>query len=198
MISSGTSALFLTKRRTDWVKDPVNFLLLILLFVLAYLILWPFLQLIIESLTWGEGDRRSIPGEFTWFHWLHATTGPISGKMLYGPLKANTMKTGIIATTLALLVGGILAWCVVRSDMPGKSWLQPILTLPYIVPSFAVALSWEAVFRSPKVGGQPGLYEAVLGEIPSGFRNFSNFGDFSYSLFPFRLFISSRSVGHYR
>ena len=70
-MSSGTSALFLTKRQTtDWVKDPVNFLLLILLFVLAYLILWPFLQLIIESLTWGEGDRRisreAIPGEYAW------------------------------------------------------------------------------------------------------------------------------------
>ena len=178
-MSSGTSALFLTKRRTsDWVKDPVNFLLLILLFVLAYLILWPFLQLIIESLTWGEGDRRisreAIPGEFTWFHWLQATTGPISGKMLYGPL-ANTLKTGIIATTLALLVGGILAWCVVRSDMPGKSWLQPILTLPYIVPSFAVALSWEAVFRSPKVGGQPGLYEAVLGASPPEWISYGTF-----------------------
>jgi len=149
--------------------NPVNIALALLLVVLAYLVLWPFFQLVIETLTWGEGDRRlsrdAVPGEFTWFHWLQATSSPIAGKMLYGPLK-NTLITGIIATIIALSVGGILAWCVVRSDMPGKGWLQPILTLPYIIPSFAIALAWETVFRSPKVGGQPGLYESFLGVAP--------------------------------
>lgn len=149
--------------------NPVNIALALLLVVLAYLVLWPFFQLVIETLTWGEGDRRlsrdAVPGEFTWFHWLQATASPIAGKMLYGPLK-NTLITGIIATIIALSVGGILAWCVVRSDMPGKGWLQPILTLPYIIPSFAIALAWETVFRSPKVGGQPGLYESFLGVAP--------------------------------
>ena len=136
--------------------DPVNIAMLILLAVLAYLVIWPFVQLVIETLTWGDRDRRisrdAVPGEFTWFYWLQATAGPLSSKMLYGPL-INTLITGVAATILALLAGGVLAWCVVRSDMPGKRWLQPILTLPYIVPSFAIALAWETVFRSPKVGG---------------------------------------------
>ena len=149
--------------------NPVNIALALLLVVLAYLVLWPFFQLVLETLTWGEGDRRlsrdAVPGEFTWFHWLQATASPIAGKMLYGPL-INTLITGIIATIIALSAGGILAWCVVRSDMPGKGWLQPILTLPYIIPSFAIALAWETVFRSPKVGGQPGLYESFLGVAP--------------------------------
>ncbi|MEO3431470.1 iron ABC transporter permease [Pelagibius sp. CAU 1746] len=149
--------------------DPVNLLMLLLLAVLAYLVAWPFIELVVQTLTWGAGDRRvspeAVPGEFTWFHWLQATAGPISGKMLYGPL-VNTLLTGAIATVMALLAGGVLAWCVARSDMPGKHWLQPLLTLPYIVPSFAIALAWEAVFRSPRVGGQPGLYEAFLGTAP--------------------------------
>lgn len=149
--------------------NPVNIALAILLMVLAYLVLWPFFQLVIETLTWGEGDRRlsrdAIPGEFTWFHWLQATASPISEKMLYSPL-LNTLITGVISTVLALSAGGVLAWCVVRSNMPGKAWLQPVLTLPYIIPSFAIALAWETVFRSPKVGGQPGLYESILGVAP--------------------------------
>ena len=131
--------------------------------------MWPFFQLVFETLTWGEGDRRfsrdAVPGEFTWFHWLQATASPISEKMLYSPL-INTLITGVIATILALSAGGFLAWCVVRSNMPGKGWLQPVLTLPYIIPSFAIALAWETVFRSPKVGGQPGLYESILGVAP--------------------------------
>jgi len=149
--------------------NPVNIALAILLIVLAYLVLWPFFQLVFETLTWGEGDRRfsrdAVPGEFTWFHWLQATASPISEKMLYSPL-INTLITGVIATILALSAGGFLAWCVVRSNMPGKGWLQPVLTLPYIIPSFAIALAWETVFRSPKVGGQPGLYESILGVAP--------------------------------
>jgi|TARA_B100000497_G_scaffold74114_1_gene83073 iron(III) transport system permease protein len=149
--------------------NPVNIALAILLMVLAYLVLWPFFQLVIETLTWGEGDRRlsrdAVPGEFTWFHWLQATASPISEKMLYSPL-LNTLITGVISTVLALSAGGVLAWCVVRSNMPGKAWLQPVLTLPYIIPSFAIALAWETVFRSPKVGGQPGLYESILGVAP--------------------------------
>ena len=94
--------------------------------------------------------------------------------MLYAPL-VNTLITGVISTVIALIVGGGLAWCVIRSDMPGKGWLQPVLTLPYIVPSFAIALAWETVFRSPKVGGQPGLYETVLGIPPPEWVSYGTF-----------------------
>ena len=160
------------------ITDPVNLVMLILLVILAYLVIWPFIQLLIETLTWGDRDRRispdAVPGKFTSFYWQQATSGPLSRKMLYGPL-LDTLITGVTATIMALLAGGVLAWCVVRSDMPGKRWLQPVLTLPYIVPSFAIALAWEAVFRSPKVGGQPGIYEALLGVGPPEWLSYGAF-----------------------
>ncbi|MGB1849421.1 MAG: ABC transporter permease, partial [Litorivicinaceae bacterium] len=131
-----------------------------------------------HTITWGDGDRRlsrdAVPGEYTWFHWLQVTASPLSERMLYAPL-VNTLITGVISTVIALIVGGGLAWCVIRSDMPGKGWLQPVLTLPYIVPSFAIALAWETVFRSPKVGGQPGLYETVLGIPPPEWVSYGTF-----------------------
>ena len=131
-----------------------------------------------HTITWGDGDRRlsrdAVPGEYTWFHWLQVTASPLSERMLYAPL-VNTLITGIISTVIALIVGGGLAWCVIRSDMPGKGWLQPVLTLPYIVPSFAIALAWETVFRSPKVGGQPGLYETILGIPPPEWVSYGTF-----------------------
>ncbi|MGB2474943.1 MAG: ABC transporter permease [Litorivicinaceae bacterium] len=160
------------------ILDPVNILLMILLGILFYLVLWPFLELVLHTITWGDGDRRlsrdAVPGEYTWFHWLQVTASPLSERMLYAPL-VNTLITGIISTVIALIVGGGLAWCVIRSDMPGKGWLQPVLTLPYIVPSFAIALAWETVFRSPKVGGQPGLYETVLGIPPPEWVSYGTF-----------------------
>ena len=160
------------------ILDPVNILLMILLGILVYLVLWPFLELVLHTITWGDGDRRlsrdAVPGEYTWFHWLQVTASPLSERMLYAPL-VNTLITGVISTVIALIVGGGLAWCVIRSDMPGKGWLQPVLTLPYIVPSFAIALAWETVFRSPKVGGQPGLYETVLGIPPPEWVSYGTF-----------------------
>ena len=160
------------------ILDPVNILLMILLGILFYLVLWPFLELVLHTITWGDGDRRlsrdAVPGEYTWFHWLQVTASPLSERMLYAPL-VNTLITGVISTVIALIVGGGLAWCVIRSDMPGKGWLQPVLTLPYIVPSFAIALAWETVFRSPKVGGQPGLYETVLGIPPPEWVSYGTF-----------------------
>ena len=160
------------------ILDPVNILLMILLGILFYLVLWPFLELVLHTITWGDGDRRlsrdAVPGEYTWFHWLQVTASPLSERMLYLPL-VNTLITGVISTVIALIVGGGLAWCVIRSDMPGKGWLQPVLTLPYIVPSFAIALAWETVFRSPKVGGQPGLYETVLGIPPPEWVSYGTF-----------------------
>ena len=160
------------------ILDPANILLMILLGILFYLVLWPFLELVLHTITWGDGDRRlsrdAVPGEYTWFHWLQVTASPLSERMLYAPL-VNTLITGIISTVIALIVGGGLAWCVIRSDMPGKGWLQPVLTLPYIVPSFAIALAWETVFRSPKVGGQPGLYETVLGIPPPEWVSYGTF-----------------------
>ena len=103
-------------RHTDFLKriltDPINLLLIALLLVLAYLILWPFFELILQTITWGDGDRRlsrdAVPGEHTWFHWLQVTASPLSSKILYEPL-INTLKTGLISTVLALLAGGMLA-----------------------------------------------------------------------------------------
>ena len=35
-------------------RDPVSVAMLILLVVLAYLVIWPFFQLVINTLTWSE------------------------------------------------------------------------------------------------------------------------------------------------
>lgn len=140
-----------------------------LLAVLVYLVLVPLAQLIWRTVTWGEGDRRLSPaaveGEVTGFHWMEAFSGPSSNAMLFEPL-ANSLFTGLFAAVFALLLGGVLAWVVTRTDMPGTSWLRPLLIVPYVVPSFAIALAWETLFKSPRIGGLPGLYETVLGFGP--------------------------------
>lgn len=148
---------------------PVNVIGAVLLVVLGYLIVVPLIQLVMRTLMWGTGDRRfsrdAVEGEFTLFHWGETLNGNFSASMLYEPL-ANTMVTGVSSALLALILGSLLAWTVVRTDMPGKGFLRPLLTVPYVVPSFAIALAWVTVFKSPRDGGQPGLWQELFDSAP--------------------------------
>lgn len=151
------------------VSSPQFILIIILLIVLGYLILVPLFNLINETLFWGEGDYRlspdAVPGEFTLAHWQRVLTGNLSEKLLLEPL-GNTLITGIITSVLSLLIGGILAWLVVRTDLPARGMLRTLLILPYLLPSFALALAWTTAFKSELVGGRPGVYEILLGIPP--------------------------------
>jgi iron(III) transport system permease protein len=122
-----------------------------------------------RTLSWEESDlrlsREAAPGEYTFWHWKYLLFGPESESIFLEPL-THTIITGTSAAILALALGGILAWFIVRTDMPGRAWFRPILTLPYVIPAFAIALAWETLFRSPMIGGQPGFFEAVFGVAP--------------------------------
>ena len=141
----------------------------LLLTALVYLILGPLLGLMWRTLSWGEGDLRfsrdAVPGEFTLAHWNYSFFGPAASGVFFEPL-THSLFTGVIAAIFALLLGGMLAWFITRTDMPGRAWLRLVLTLPYVIPAFALALAWESLFRSPAIGGQPGFFEVVFGVAP--------------------------------
>jgi iron(III) transport system permease protein len=149
--------------------SPQFLISLLLLAALAFLLLQPLWELISRTLTWGERDfrlsRDAIPGEATLFHWKHMLFSPSAKSVLLEPL-VNTLVTGSSAAALALALGSILAWLIVRTDMPGRRWLRPILTLSYVVPSFALALAWGTLFRSSKIGGVAGFFESNTGIVP--------------------------------
>ncbi|RLE34239.1 iron ABC transporter permease [Candidatus Acetothermia bacterium] len=154
------------KRR---LRSPEFIISLVLLVVLSYLILVPLFNLAWRTFSWGPGDARissdAVPGEFTTAHWERLLMGRVANKMVWQPL-AHTMVTGTIAALLALFLGGILAWFVVRSDLPGRKWMRTLLTLPYLVPAFAIAMAWETMFKSPLVGGRPGFFQVLFGVPP--------------------------------
>jgi len=155
-----------TRRRITSLQFILSVLLLI---ALAYLILVPLFNLAWATLTWGEGDHRlspqAVPGEFTLAHWQRVLTGRLSKKLLIEPL-GHTLVVGLSASALALLVGGVLAWLVTRTDLPGRGWLRTVLILPYMIPSFALALAWTTLFKSGLAGGRPGVFEVLLGSPP--------------------------------
>ena len=150
------------------VTSPQSIITIFLLIVLAYLVLAPLYGLVERTLVWGMGDTRISreiePGTITIFHWKNVLSGRISASFFYKPL-FNTLLTGTIAALFAMFIGSLLSWLVTRTDLPGRGWLKTLLTLPYIIPSFAIALAWETLFRNPNIGGQPGFFE-VLFNVP--------------------------------
>lgn len=149
--------------------SPAILLALVFLLLLVWLIVYPFIQLVLRTVTVADRDRRIArgleEGSYTLIHWSEAFLGRISTSMMYDPL-VNTLVTGATAAVLALAVGGVLAWLVVRTDLPGRGALKVVLTLPYVVPSFSLALAWDTLFKNASLGGRPGMMQALTGIAP--------------------------------
>lgn len=54
----------------------------------------------------------------------------------------NTIWTAALTSLLAMLAGSILAFLLVRTDLPGHRVMRTLVTLPYAVPPFFGAIAW--------------------------------------------------------
>lgn len=57
-----------------------------------------------------------------------------------------TLRLGLAATALSLLLGGGHAWLTVRSDLPGGAVLGPLGVAPLVVPPIFVAMGFADLF----------------------------------------------------
>lgn len=156
-------------------RSPQTIIMVVLILALGYLVLVPVFNLAWHTLTWGDGDLRlspnAVPGEFTLAHWKRVLTGGTAQELLFEPLK-NTLLVGVCSSILSLLLGGLLAWLVTRTDLPFRGALRTFLILPYLLPSFALALAWTQIFKSSLIGGRPGLFEALTGLVVPDWLSF--------------------------
>jgi iron(III) transport system permease protein len=163
------SPLAITARRARrTLTRPQVVLGLILLALMLYFVMTPLLIMIQTTITWQPEDARlvrdSIPGEFTLFHWQRVFNSVISQTMLWTPLW-NTLVTSIGISVLALSIGALLAWLVVRTDLPGRKWISTVAIIPYMLPSWTISLAWIVVFKNQRVGGAMGFLEALTGIV---------------------------------
>ena len=63
----------------------------------------------------------------------------------------NTVAVAIGATVLAVVLGVGLAWVLVRTNVPGKRVLEPLVVLPMFIPPFVGAFAWLLI-GAPRVG----------------------------------------------
>ena len=164
--SSGEKWLARLRRFYRWISTPHVILSLIMLVVMFYMVIIPLYRMVITTITVQDSDLRVLKdataGDFTTYHWMRMLTSKISRIMTYEPL-THSLTISLGATLLALTIGGFMAWLVVRTDVPGKGIINTLATVPYIMPSWTIAMAWTVLFKNQKSGGTPGFLEFVTG-----------------------------------
>ncbi|WP_037161411.1 ABC transporter permease [Rhodococcoides fascians] len=140
--------------RVKAVGRPVHLLAAGVIAVLALLVAAPLTGLISRTL---DADSDGVWGE--------VFASPLSENLLWRPL-GNSLMVGLGVGLLSTLLGAFLAWVVIMSDIPGKRIIGVLATIPFALPSFAIALAWESVFRNERLGGTPGLLSSMGIDVP--------------------------------
>lgn len=104
----------------------------------------PHLGVILLSIA-GRWYGTVLPDEFTIRHYVEAL-----GNGLVVPSIQNSLLYAGCATLLALIIGGCVAWVVVRSDSKLRSWLDGLVMLPLAVPGLVMAFGYLVLTQEGK------------------------------------------------
>jgi len=163
------SARVLFNRVSLKLRQPQVLLGLLLVVVLTGLVVVPFLQMLHDTAVWQEADRRisrtAEPGAWTLFHYLRVFSSPLSVNIFYRPL-LHSLATSMAISLAAMLLGTLMAWLVVRTDMPFRKTIGVFAVIPYILPSYTLALAWLDFFKNERIGGAVGICAYLFGVTP--------------------------------
>ncbi|MCK9870351.1 iron ABC transporter permease [Nocardiopsis dassonvillei] len=124
------------------------------LLVLFVLVVAPLSGLV--NTTLQSGNREA---------WADVFASPMSENLLWRPM-GNSILMGTATAVCSTVVGGFLAWVIVMTRVPGRRTLGLLATIPFALPSFALALAWESVFRNDLIGGSTGILMNLGLDVP--------------------------------
>lgn len=142
------------------IKNPIVLLTIVILAFLIYTIIFPLGEIIVSTFMNVKGeDGFSVQG------WKSVFASDISQALLYSPI-SQTFQIGIFVSILSLILGSLLAWLVIRTDLKFKKMISFLLILPYMLPSWFNAFVWLIIFKNDRIGGQAGLIQAIFNVSP--------------------------------
>ena len=151
------------------VTNPYNIIVLIAVVLLVYLIVLPLLDMIATTFELAQRDIRAVgggkAGDFTLYYWQRLLASELSWTMLIKPL-INSLVIGVCVSVCAILLGSILAWLMVRSDLPFKKFFSLAVIIPYMIPSWCKSQAWLSMFKTARLGGAPGFMASLELDVP--------------------------------
>jgi len=112
--------------------------------VLILFVVVPLSFLLITSL------KEGTPGNLGAWSLINYENAYISSALVFEAFR-NTIGVATIGTIISLLLAGLFAWLVERTDMPFRSFAFTLILLPIALPSILFVLSWT-VMLSPRTG----------------------------------------------
>ncbi len=147
-------------------SKPELILSFIFIAVFSFLIVVPFLKMIYTTLTYQTYDLRlargAVKGAFTLFHYQRVFASDLTKAFFITPF-INSIYVGFSVTIIAMIIGSLLAWLFVRTDIPYKKFFQTIIVVPYMIPSWVIALAWLLFFQNSRIGGKSGVLSIFFG-----------------------------------
>lgn len=173
----------ISNRVLSYYTKPSNVIVVAFLIILLTCIVYPLYSVLNLSLTVGQMDSLMYNSLFG----LHLKKGDFSllniTMLMFGKFEKdysisffwsplwNSIRMSVYASAIAVLVGGVIAWLITRSDIKYKKFISAVFVFPYIMPSWTLALVWKNVFSNSQVGtGVVGMLEGLTGIcVPSWF-----------------------------
>lgn len=186
-------------RSRSFFSEPANLILTIFLCIFLVTTILPLIAIIFESFTVHKQESifyGKPTGSFTiagWDSLLFTSDYDYSIKYFYKPL-GNSLLIALIASFVAILIGGVFAWFICRTNVKRKKVVSALLIFPYIMPSWTIALCWKNIFANvnvPSVGANGflasvfGIYAPtwlVFGALPIGITLGIHYAPFAYIL----------------
>jgi iron(III) transport system permease protein len=133
--------------------------LMLLATLIALLLLAPLVFLLLEAHQYGWSSLR-----------------PLLFRQLTWELLWNSVRLTVVVTATCAVLGTLAAWCVERTDLPGRRVWAVLLVLPVAIPDFVVAFGWVSL--APGLRGFFGawlvmtlaVYPLVYLPVASSFR----------------------------
>ena len=66
---------------------------------------------------------------------------PLTGELLW-----NTVRLTLVVTALCAVIGTAAAWCVERTDLPGRRVWAVLVVVPLAIPDFVVSFGWNSLW----------------------------------------------------
>lgn len=155
----------------SYIKKPANIITVLFFVILLFTVCLPLFSLVRDSFIVHPGEVRDVGAKvnsFTLYHWktlLAEKLYDYSRITFWKPL-FNSILMALLSCIIAVGFGGVVAWLITRSDIPGKKFLSTIFVFPYIMPSWSIAMFWENFFKNSRIVAcynQVGMLESITG-----------------------------------
>ena len=82
----------------------------------------------------------------------------------------HSLTLSVISSFFAVLIGGVFAFFVCRTNVKWKGITSTLFIFPYIMPSWTIALFWRDFFINDSFAAYNGLFTSLCGlRVPQWF-----------------------------